>query len=129
MQVTAKQHARRWSDTLKRTPAKDWDAVSDRFLRSLQAQADHAMIEQIQVEMAVLLKGSALPVHITSARPLSKDAQADVLKQLFGSQKTLVTQAVDPNLIGGAVVRTADEQWDLSVKYQLERLKRSIVES
>jgi len=129
MQTTAKQYARRWADTLKRTPAKDWGVVSDRLLRSLQAHADQGMMDEIQTEMKSLLQSHVVPVHVTSARPLTKETRTHMLKQLLGEQNLLITQAVDPSLIGGAVVRTTDEQWDLSVKHQLERLKRSIIES
>ncbi len=129
MNGAAKQHARRWQDALRRSDPKDWDAVSDRMLRRFGRAGGRALqgisqaMEQLQGEQP------ALPVTIVSARELDSRLEKSILKELFGDRDVAVTKKTDPSLIAGVVVRTEDAQWDLSVKNQLERLKRSIVEA
>jgi len=68
-------------------------------------------------------------VHITSAVSLP-DAQAQqltaALEKRF-NRKVRVEAAVDPSLIGGAVVRAGDLTIDGSVKARLARLARELV--
>lgn len=65
---------------------------------------------------------------VTSALPLTKDEEetvkTDVLKKLGG--KGEVTFKVDPNILGGLVVRVGDKVLDGSVSGQLTALRESM---
>jgi F-type H+-transporting ATPase subunit delta len=68
-------------------------------------------------------------VQITAAVPLPEAEGAkltEALTKRFG-RKVRVESAVDPSLIGGAVVRAGDLTIDGSVKARLERLARELV--
>ena len=62
----------------------------------------------------------------TSASPLD-DAEIQAitarLEQMFGGQRVALETAVDPDLIGGVVVRIGDRLIDGSVRGRLERLR------
>ena len=65
---------------------------------------------------------------VTSALPLTKEeeetVQTDVLKKLGG--KGAVTFEVDPNILGGLVVRVGDKVLDGSVAGQLDAMRQSL---
>ena len=68
-------------------------------------------------------------VRVRTARPLSKDQQAQLKRQL----ETLIRRDVDvvvdtdPSLIGGMIVYAGSRVYDGSVKGQLQRLRRELV--
>jgi len=68
-------------------------------------------------------------VHITSAvaLPPAESAQLTAALEKRFSRKVRVEAAVDPSLIGGAVVRAGDLTIDGSVKARLARLARELV--
>ncbi|HWL63315.1 MAG TPA: F0F1 ATP synthase subunit delta [Steroidobacteraceae bacterium] len=67
-------------------------------------------------------------VSITSAAPMGEDEQQKLVTALETrfKRKVRVQSAVDPSLIGGAVVRAGDLTIDGSVKARLERLAHDL---
>lgn len=65
---------------------------------------------------------------VTSAKALS-DAQVtavtDALKKAVGA-KVVIEQSVDPELIGGMVVRVGSRMVDTSIRTQLQRMQRGL---
>lgn len=62
-------------------------------------------------------------LHITSAHPLSEEAKTKLKKQ-FGSVKNIsLEETVNPELLGGLVIETADKRFDGSLVVDLQRLK------
>ena len=69
-------------------------------------------------------------VFVTSAVALDDDQFNQLrhyLEQLTKSQVVL-KPLVDPDLIGGMVIRIGDQVYDISLKYQLERLRSRMIE-
>ena len=67
-------------------------------------------------------------VHVTSAKPLSAEqsaALAEILKKTVG-QKINVEAKVEPELIGGLVVRVGSRMVDTSIRTQLQKLRRAL---
>jgi F-type H+-transporting ATPase subunit delta len=67
-------------------------------------------------------------VHVSSARPLSAEhgAQlADALKKAVGP-KINIESKVQPELIGGLVVRVGSRMVDTSIRTQLQKLRRAL---
>jgi len=84
--------------------------------------------------MRVLFDGFAdqesgkLPVLITSATSLDS-ATTDALAGRVGEQtgrNVQLTTAVDPEIIGGLVLRVGNQILDASIRTRLERLRRSV---
>ena len=70
-----------------------------------------------------------LDVRLTSAEPLdsgTRDMVVNKLRTSLGHEVELVTD-VDPNLIGGLVIRIGDTVYDGSVANQLEKMRHDLV--
>jgi len=67
-------------------------------------------------------------VHVSSAQPLTAEqsaALADTLKKSVG-QKINIESKVEPELIGGLVVRVGSRMVDTSIRTQLQKLRRAL---
>ena len=67
-------------------------------------------------------------VHVSSAKPLTAAQSAELDKALRGvvGQKINVEAKVDPELIGGLVVRVGSRMVDTSIRTQLQKLRRAL---
>jgi F-type H+-transporting ATPase subunit delta len=62
-------------------------------------------------------------LHITSAHSLSEELKTK-LKKEFGTAKSVsLEETIDPELLGGLIVETADKRFDGSLVTDLRRLK------
>lgn len=70
-----------------------------------------------------------LEVHVTSATPLDDETRASITNQLSSSLDSQVELAVtvDPELIGGTIVRIGDTVYDGSVATRLARIKQDAI--
>ena len=111
-------------------------AAAQRLIgEALDEKRQHALIEEffsgVKSGRVVVLEGAAVSgasAEITSALPLTPEeadkVKRDVLAKI-GSQAT-VTFRVDPNILGGLVVRVGDKVLDGSVSGQLETMRHSL---
>ena len=104
---------------------------------ALDEQRQHALIQEFFSgvrggKFTVLdnetLAGGATSVEVTSALPLTTDEQEavrrDIVARLGGSPS--VVFRVDPNILGGIVIRVGDKVIDASVAGRLEGLRASL---
>jgi F-type H+-transporting ATPase subunit b len=102
---------------------------------SLDEQRQHALINEffsgVKAGKVEVLEGTTLSgtsAEVTSALPLSPDemeaVKSDVLSKV-GSQAT-VSFRVDPDILGGLVIRVGGKVLDASVAGQLETLRQSL---
>ncbi len=102
---------------------------------SLDEKRQHALIDEffsgVRAGKVEVLEGATFTggaAEVTSALPLSS-AEMDAVKQdllsKVGSQAT-VSFRVDPNILGGLVIRVGGKVLDASVAGQLESLRQSI---
>ncbi len=69
---------------------------------------------------------------VTTAVPLTSELEVKVLakvKELTGSEKVTLKSEVDPEIIGGFVLRVGDIQYNASIANQLGNLKREFSKS
>lgn len=99
--------------------AKKQKALIDEFFSGVKAG-------KVTVMEGAEVKGAEAVV--TSALPLSKEEQEAVQKQVFQALggKGQVTFKVDPNILGGLVVRVGDKVLDGSVSGQLGAMRQSM---
>jgi F-type H+-transporting ATPase subunit b len=101
----------------------------------LDESRQHALIEEffsgVKTGQVVVLEGktiSGAAAEVTSALPLSSMEQEtvkdDILSKI-GEQAT-VTFRVDPNILGGIIIRVGDKVLDGSVAGQLEELRQEL---
>jgi F-type H+-transporting ATPase subunit b len=102
---------------------------------SLDEKRQHALIDEffsgVRAGNVVVLEGANLSgssAEVTSALPLTSGEMDDIKKDILskvGSQST-VSFRVDPNILGGLVIRVGGKVLDASVAGQLESLRQSI---
>lgn len=116
---------------LEQTLDRDTQPETRNLVRLLIERDRVSLIPQIRELFADQLReerGIAV-AHVTTAEPLSSEEQAFVrehLERLTGKQIELVP-AIDPDIIGGVIVRIGDQVIDGSVRNKLERLRSRLL--
>jgi F-type H+-transporting ATPase subunit b len=102
---------------------------------SLDEKRQHALLDEffsgVKSGTLVVLEGTELTgdsAEVTSALPLNKDEQDAVRKNVLAKMgtQTKVDFVVDPQILGGLVIRVGDKVIDGSVAGQLESLRKSL---
>jgi F-type H+-transporting ATPase subunit b len=111
-------------------------AAAQRLIgEAMDAKRQHALLDEffsgVKSGKLVLLEGGDLngdSAEVTSALPLSKEEQASVKKNVLDKigTKANVEFRVDPQILGGLVIRVGDKVLDGSVSGQLEGLRKSL---
>jgi F-type H+-transporting ATPase subunit b len=102
---------------------------------AMDTNRQHALLDEffsgVKSGKLVVLEGAELigdSAEVTSALPLSEEEQAAVHKNVLEKMgaKTNVEFHVDPQILGGLVIRVGDKVLDGSVSGQLEGLRKSL---
>jgi F-type H+-transporting ATPase subunit b len=111
-------------------------AAAQRLIgETMDAKRQHALLDEffsgVKSGKLVILEGVEVSgdlAEVTSAVPLSKEEQDAVKTNVLGKMgaKTNVEFHVDPQILGGLVVRVGDKVLDGSVSGQLEGLRKSL---
>lgn len=68
-------------------------------------------------------------IELSSARPLSAGRLGeikDAWRSVSGARQVLVSETIDPGLLGGFVLRSGSVRYDWSTKGRLERLRKKL---
>jgi F-type H+-transporting ATPase subunit b len=102
---------------------------------AMDAKRQHALLDEffsgVKSGKLVVLEGAELTgdsAEVTSALPLSQEEQTAVKKNVLDKMgaKTNIEFHVDPQILGGLVIRVGDKVLDGSVSGQLEDLRKSL---
>lgn len=113
---------------------------------SEQSETTHALINILAANKRTSLLGNVAKsyvvlyneehgvkvVTVTTAVPLSSALESKVMakvKELTGSEKVTLTNEIDPEIIGGFILRVGDIQYNASIANQLGNLKREFSKS
>ncbi len=103
------------------------------FLALVAEKGRAGEIEEIAREFERLMarEERRLAVELTTARELSDDEADAIVKQIEQAAGRTVeaTRTVDPDLVGGIVLRVGSLQVDASVRGRLQRLRQELVRS
>ncbi len=108
------------------------DTVFDRFLKLLADNNRIALTHEVALAYMALYRkvNNIYLVNVTSAAPL-QPAEEDRLKALIrrhlGDAKMEYSSSVDPELIGGFVVKINNEKLDASVANDLKQLRQKLL--
>lgn len=94
-----------------------------------QKQVDLLLLD-IAHELAV--RDGHLYADVSSAYPLDDAARAELqhyLRSATGAQTVELNEQTDPELLAGAIIRTADQELDTSARTKLTRLRSLNVNS
>ncbi len=111
-------------------------AAAQRLIgEAMDSKRQHALLDEffsgVKSGRLVVLESTDLTgdsAEVTSALPLSKEEQDAVKKNVLDKMgaKTNVEFHVDPQILGGLVIRVGDKVLDGSVSGQLESLRKSL---
>ncbi len=111
-------------------------AAAQRLIgEAMDAKRQHALLDEffsgVKSGKLVVLEGADVTgeaAEVTSALPLTKEEQAAVKKNVLDKMgaKAAVEFLVDPQILGGLVVRVGDKVIDGSVSGQLEEMRKSL---
>jgi ATP synthase F1 delta subunit len=111
----------------------DADELVRNFLLLTSEKGRIGEIEEIGKEFERLMarEQRRLRVELTTARELSDAEANEILSQIekASGRQVEATRTVDPDLIGGIVLRAGSLQVDASVRGRLERLRHELVRS
>jgi F-type H+-transporting ATPase subunit delta len=106
------------------------DEVLRNFLLVLADRGRAGQLEEIAREFERLIAEHEGIVHaeLTTAVELSEDEADKLLSQIekASGRKVEASRSVDPNLIGGIVLKVGSHRLDASVRGRLERLRREL---
>lgn len=103
----------------------------DHWIRALAAYLVQAnMIGQSDLMLndiahELLEQNGTLLVDVATARPLSDDIRTQLaayLREATGARSVAFNESVRPELIGGFIARTPDQELDASIHSQLQQL-------
>lgn len=128
MKPTVSSLAHTWYEQLSSAPRDEWSQISRDMVEKISHLGMKRHLPAIEHALSELDRQGApvVEVTITSAYPMDEALEKKLIKELFGSKKVSISRYVDKSLLGGVVVQTADDRWDLSIRHQLRRLTRSI---
>jgi F-type H+-transporting ATPase subunit delta len=108
----------------------DSDELVRNFLLVTSEKGRVSQIEEIhrEFERLVAAEERRLRVELTTAYELSDAEARRIVKQIEenSGRKVEATRSVDPNLIGGLVLKLGSLRVDASVRGRLERLRREL---
>jgi F-type H+-transporting ATPase subunit b len=104
---------------------------------TLDEQRQQALVEsffsgiregRVEVLAEGVEAGAGEPVTVTSAIPLTEEQRATIQQDLIArvGEESAITFRVDPQILGGLMVRVGDRVVDGSAAGQLERLRQSL---
>jgi len=101
-------------------------------LQVMNAKGRSGIVPTLHERFRLLVEAvrGEVDVHVTTAAPLSEELRTkllDVLRRHTGKKPELI-ERVEPNLIGGLVVRVGDEKIDGSVAHKLATMRGSLLE-
>ena len=92
-----------------------------------------AILEEIAAQYIQLfeqMQGQDI-ARVTTAVPLSKSLENKILKQLqsITGREVIIENEIDPDLIGGFILRLGDLEYNASIQNKLGNLKRELLKN
>ena len=109
---------------------KDADELLRNFVRLVAVKGRAPMLEEIAREYDALVAAEEriLNVDLTTAFELSDDEASSIVEQIeqASGRRVEANRTVDPDLIGGLVLKVGTLEVDSSVRGRLDRLRREL---
>ena len=109
---------------------KDADELLRNFVRLVAEKGRAPMLEEIAREYDGLVAAEEriLNVELTTAYELSDEEAGSIVEQIeqASGRRVEANRTVDPDLIGGVVLKVGTLEVDSSVRGRLERLRREL---
>ena len=106
------------------------DELIRNFVRVVTEKGRAAQLDEIarEYEALVAAEEQILSVELTTAYELSDDEAAAIVQQIeqASGQRVEAARTVDPDLIGGLILKAGSLEVDSSVRGRLDRLRRDL---
>jgi F-type H+-transporting ATPase subunit delta len=86
------------------------------------------MLESIAKQYSIIydFNRNMLVAKVTTAVPLTKEIEAKVIAKIIGltGEKANLENVINPNILGGFILRVGDVQYDASISNYLNELRK-----
>jgi F-type H+-transporting ATPase subunit delta len=132
MKTTAKQYARSLYEAVENKTQAEQKEIVGRFLAMLQAEGKMSQAGKIvgELEALALEEQGIIRAEVVSARKLSETSLQELIKMVKEKtecQEVLMEEKIDPEILGGAVVRYQDKIINFSFKHFLSKMKQNLI--
>lgn len=129
MRITPRQYAEGLYEAMKRAEGFDRAGIIDRFLAIMTRDRRRKDIPSVfrHIERIAERESGVKRVEIISAKALSEESIHEMESEgakIFGEEKILFHQKIQPELFGGAIFRTENKTFDASAGGRLRKLKQ-----
>lgn len=128
MKISAKQYARALQEITDDKTATEQSQLIAEFLQVLKKQGRWSLADKIVTELSnrLLIADGVVAAEVSSARPLNEATLKElrrVIKNKTACQEVNLIETIEPDLLGGAVIKYQDKIIDASFQYFLQSLK------
>ena len=121
-------------DETKKMLDKVYKSLDTTFIHFLYVLVDHNRFGKIkeiykEYDKLVQLENNVLKVELISASTLTKaklDSFKKNLSEKYPGKEILITNTINPNLIGGVIIKTDEKSMDASVLGTLNKIRESL---
>lgn len=126
--VTPKHYAIALYDVLQSAQATEHGAIVRKFLKQLYHAGQLRLLPAITTafEQYYYAQMGTVPVRVSTTQTLPAETIQRELARLFPQQHLSVTTTVNPAVVGGMLVETPNQRWNVSLAGQLEALANSL---
>lgn len=131
MKISARQYAESLMDSVSAKSDSEAAKVLDNFAQMMMENRDLNRLDEVLAAFSKIWDQSQgeLAVEFTSARAVSNDVKASLekyLKAKTGVSKIVLTEKINPEILGGFVLRYEDQVIDASLKSSLGDLENEM---
>jgi F-type H+-transporting ATPase subunit delta len=128
MRYSVEQYAQSLLLALQEAGPKDQETIINNFIAILKDQQQLDLYEAIieHFEILSIKANGKLPAEVTVARQTSINPAIITQLNTVAKQQLAIKTTVDPNIIGGMIIKVEDTLVDASIKGHLDRLKKTL---
>lgn len=131
MKINSQQYALALFELVKDKKAKELEKIVANFAKLLTERNDDFKADKIALEFENLWYKDNLVVRaeIKSARalkPATVKVLAEKLRKISGAKELALSEKVEEDIIGGAVIKYGDKILDAGLKNRLQKFKEAL---
>ncbi len=128
MRASALQYANAWYEQLTESAHKEWGGISRRMIELIHEEGKMRLLPEVVrlVQERELAEQGVTRVTVRSAHEVEEAVIEEQLKKVLPKAKVKIEKELDPSIVGGIQIETANRRWDLSLRGQLRSLRNEI---
>jgi F0F1-type ATP synthase delta subunit len=118
---TPKQYALAWYELLSSSSHNQWKKITTSVLYHLYKNGRISWLPEITTLMEQYER-----ITITSTSKLDTALTKKIINKLLPDKKVIITEKLDPYILGGVKVETQNQRWNLNLRSQLALLFKKL---